>query len=407
APPRARRRRPSGTGGRARSLLVMAEIALAQVLAFGAGLLLRSFEQLRAFDSGLDTDPEAGSVYLATVDLPTERYPEGERSTRLFFDRLATDLAERPSIEAVGASMVNPFRGPNTQNVVADEDEMDPLAFHPVRWRAVTPDYFDAVGATLLRGRTLDSRNENGPLETVISESLAEIVWPDRDPLGARLRWRLPEGPLLEVVGIVADVEDVALGTQSLPTVYWPQHHMGWPSMTLAVRTREPAAAVAAALREGLAALDPLLAVPPLETLEGNYRYALARPLLNLRLVTLSALLALVMAAAGVYGLVSYAVSQRRKEMGVRAALGARPGQLVARVVLGAAGWIVGGLAAGLVASFGLTQFLRLVLYQTSPQDPGVLATSVAVLALVGLLASAVPAARAGRIDPTNALREE
>ncbi|MEM6796249.1 MAG: FtsX-like permease family protein, partial [Acidobacteriota bacterium] len=407
AAPRARRHGSSVAGSRTRSLLVMAEVALALVLAFGAGLLLRSFEQLRAFDSGLDTSPKSGAVYLATIDLPAERYPEGDSSTRLFFGRLSDALAARPTVEAVGASMVSPFGGMNTQNVVADESETELKAFHQVRWRSMTPNYFDAVGATLLRGRTHDTRGERGPLETVISESLAERLWPGRDPIGERLRWRLPEGVLLEVVGVVADLEDVALGADPMPTMYWSQHLMGWSSMTVAIRTHEPAEAVAAALREALTELDPLLAMPPLETLEGNYRRALARPLLSLRLVSLSALLALVMAAAGVYGLVAYAVSQRRREMGVRAALGARPGQLVARVVRDAAKWVVGGLAAGLLASLGLMHSLRLLLYETSPFDPGVLATSVAVLALVGLLACAVPAARAGQIDPISALREE
>ncbi|MEM6793967.1 MAG: FtsX-like permease family protein, partial [Acidobacteriota bacterium] len=227
-------------------------------------------------------------------------------------------------------------------------------------------------------------------------------------PLADRIAARPhPLGQTLAVVGVVADVEDVALGTETMPTMYWPQSAMGWTGMTLAMRTHEPAEAVAGALRESLAELDPLLAMPALETLEDNYRHALARPLLSLRLVALAAFLALAMAAAGVYGLVAYAVSQRRREMGVRAALGARPGQLVARVMRDAAGWIFGGLAAGLLASLGLMHSLRLLLYKTSPFDLEALATSVAVLALVGLLACAVPAARAGRIDSISALREE
>ncbi|MEM6796248.1 MAG: ABC transporter permease, partial [Acidobacteriota bacterium] len=198
AAPRSRRQGSGVASARARSLLVMAEVALALMLAFGAGLLLRSFEQLQAFDAGLATG--SGSVYLASIDLPAERYSQEDPSTQLFFDRLSDALAARPTIEAVGASMVNPFRGINTQNVVASELERDPKAFHQVRWRSVTPGFFDAAGATLLRGRTLGSRSR-GPLETVISESLAERVWPGRNPIGERLRWRLPEGPLLEVVG--------------------------------------------------------------------------------------------------------------------------------------------------------------------------------------------------------------
>ncbi len=397
------RRQGSDKGSRRlRSALVMSEVALAMVLTVGAGLLLRSFEQLRAFDSGFDVS----GVLLARFDLPPERYPEEGEAPRFFFDRLIERLEGLPGVEAVGGSTVSPFRDGGTMNVVALETEVELSAFLPVHWRAVTSDYFEALGIPLLRGRSVGSESDRH-LETVISASLAKRLWPDRDAVGERLRWRVPDGPLLEVVGVVGDVQDLELGGERAAMVYWAQRAMGRLSLTLAIRTGLEPTALSSAVRDAVREMDPLLAAPALSTLSGQRVEALARPLLSLRLVAFSALIALLLAAAGVYGMVAYTVSRRQHEMGVRAAIGALPRQLISLVIRDAAALLAGGLAGGLVVSLGLVETLRLLLYQTSPFDPQVLAVVVAVLVAVGLVASSLPALRAGRVDPITVLRQD
>lgn len=394
------RRQGSDKGSRRlRSALVMAEVALAMVLAVGAGLLLRSFDQLRAFDTGFDTS----GVVLARIDLPPARYPWDAESTRLFFDRLVERIEALPGVGAVGSSNVSPFRDSGTMNVVALETETEVSAFLPIHWRSVTSDYFEALGIPMLRGRSFVGTEQR--LETVISASLAQQLWPDGDPIGQQMRWRVPDGPLLEVVGVVGDVQDLELGDEKTAMVYWPQRVMAWHSVTLAIRTSLEPSALSASLREALREMDPLLADPELSTLSGQRVEALARPLLSLRMVAFSALIALLLAAAGVYGMVAYSVSRRQREMGVRAAIGARPGQLVSLVIRDVAFLLVGGLVGGLLVSLGLVESLRLLLYQTSPFDLQVLATVVLTLVAVGLVASGLPALRAGRVDPVTVLR--
>lgn len=394
------RRQGSDPGSRRlRSALVIAEVALAMVLTVGAGLLLRSFEQLRAFDAGFDTS----GVLLARFDLPAERYPEESKAARLFYDRLIEKLEVLPGVEAVGGSSVSPFRDSGTMNRIALETERDLSAFRPVHWRAVTSDFFEAVGIPLLRGRSFGDRG----LETVISASLADHLWPDGDAIGQRLRWRVPNGPLLEVVGVVGDVQDIELGGERPDMVYWPQRAMGRQGLTLALRTDLEPAALFAGVRGAVQEMDSLLAAPEFSTLSGQRVRALSRPLLSLRLITIAALMALLLAGAGVYGMVAYSVSRRRREMGVRAALGARPGQLVFLVIRDAGALLAGGLAGGLLISLGLTQTLGLLLYQTSPLDPHVLAAVVGVLVAVGLVASGLPALHAGRVDPITVLRQD
>ncbi|MEM1178412.1 MAG: ADOP family duplicated permease [Acidobacteriota bacterium] len=389
------------SGRRLRSTLVMTEVALAMVLAVGAGLLLRSFEQLRQFDAGFSTE----RTLLARVDLPPQRYPWGDPRVQDFYEQLLPKLEALPGIESVGGSSVSPFRDSGTQNVVALETETDRHAFLAVNWRAVTTDYFESFGVPLLRGRSFDPLTEG--LETVISAGLAEQLWPHDEAVGQRLRWRLPDGPLMTVVGVVGEVQDIELGGEMAPTVYWPQHAMRFPGLTLALRSGLEPSALTAAVRDAVEEIDPLLAAPEFSTLDGQRDEALARPLLGLRLVAFSAGIALLLAAAGVYGLIAYAVSQRRREMGIRAAVGAKPTQLVALVLRDAALLLAGGLAAGLAVSLGLVGSLRQILYDTSPFDPQVLATVSAALIAVGLLASALPALRAGRVDPITVLRQD
>ena len=387
---------------RMRAALVMAEVALATVLALGAGLLYRSFELLQGVDSGFATD----GILLAQIDLPAERYPESSPQTRQFFDGLHELLEAQPGVESVGATMVSPFRGPRPKNNVAPEAEVDQNAFVPIHWRGVTPGYFQTLRIPLLRGRSFD-KEAKPSLETVISSGLAQRLWPGEDPVGRRMRWISPEGPLFEVIGVVGEIQDLQLGGEPLDMVYLPQRIMGWPTLTIALRTSGSLEPLAAGVRAAVDELDPLLAPPEMSTLATQRREALARPLLSLRLVAVSALIAVLLAAVGVYGLVAYAVSRRRRELGVRVAVGARPRQVVTLVAWDAARLIGGGLVLGWIAALALAGTVRVLLYQVSPFDPRVTAYVALLLAAVGLLACALPASRAARVDPVTVLRQE
>lgn len=390
-------------GNRLRSGLVIAEVALATVLTVGAGLLLHSFDTLRQVEEGFGED----DILLAQVDLPPERYPMHEEPTREFFRQLVERTSDLPGVESASVGMASPFRGPDVYNEVATEQETDASAFVPIHWRGVSSDHFRTFGIPLLRGRAL-APAQRDHFETVVSASLAARLWPGQDPVGQRMRWLYPDGNLFEVVGVAADVRDVVLDTEAPMMAYVPQDWTGWSPMTLAVRARGGSAeALAPSVAAVVQELDPLLARPPFSTLEEQRGEALAPPLLGLRLLSVSALIAVLLASVGIYGLVAYAVSRRRREMGMRIALGARPGQLVGLVPGDGARLVGSGLVLGLVLSLALVETLRALLYGTSPFDPRILASVALFLGVVGLVASLLPALGAARVDPIGVLREE
>ena len=392
----------SASAGRTRATLVACEVALATVLAVGAGLLLQSFESLAAVDTGLGVDGR--QVLLAGIDLPVEHYRENGDHVREFFSQLVERTRVLPGVSHVGATMTSPFRGPNASNYVATPEETRQGAFVAVRWRAVTPGLFRTLGIPLIRGA--DFSNGEEALETVVSASLAERLWPGEDPIGRQMRWRAPDGTLFEVVGVVRDVQDLELGKATEPTVYVPQQVVGWPSMTLAVRTDAPSG-LAAPIQEIVSDLDHKLGAPIFATLEDQRREALAQPQLSLQVMSAFSLVALLLAAAGVYGVVAYAVSRRQRDLGVRLALGASPTELVRGLTLRSLTPVAAGLGIGLLASLALASAMGSMLYETSPAEPRVLLGVAVALGLVGLASAWLPARRAAGLDPLVALREE
>lgn len=385
-----------------RALLVAAEVALATMLAVGAGLLLHSFGQLQIVAPGFETS----GVLLAEVELPAERYGESRDATGAFYQAFIRRVQALPGVEATGATAIHPFSGAGLSVTVAQEGERERDAFTWVQWRSVAGDYFRALHIPMLRGRGFEERAEPRP-EIVISAQLADRLWPDRDPLGQQLRWLDPDGPLFEVVGVVGEIQDQRLEADPPPMVYLPHRITNWATMTLVVQVNGPLEPLIPAVRAAMAEIDPLLASPAISTLDDNRRLALARPLLSLQLMAAFALIALVLATVGVYGIVAYAVSQRRHELGLRVALGARPRQLVLLVMRRTALLLAAGLAAGLLGSLALVESLQALLYATSPFDLQVLAAVTLVLATAGLLASWAPAWRGAHADPLRALREE
>jgi predicted permease len=388
--------------GRVRSALVVASVALATLMLVSAGLVGGSFVRLMRVDLGFSPD----RVLTGSIVLPTERY-DRERIAG-FYAELVRRVAALPGVRAAGATNLAPFSGGNTAlgYAVAGHEPANRAELPVASWRIVTAGYFTALGIPLKRGRVFDATDVAGaPRTVVINETLARRAWPDTDPIGRELA--LGNGQTRRVVGVVGDARLLSVDSAPRPTMYFAHAPSGWPAMWLTVRTAGDPASLAAAVRREVAALDgtlPLAQVQPLGQLVSD---ATAQPRLTVLVFSIFASAALALAGVGLYGLVSYGVAQRTRELGVRLALGAPPRQMV-RAVLGqgvrmaAAGVVLGGAAA--YAASGL---LRTILFDTEPTDGATFAVVAALLVGVAAAASAAPARRAARLDPVRALRSE
>lgn len=395
----------AGHGRGAGSALVVAQIALAMVLLVGAGLLMRSFLELRASDPGFDPT-SALAVELQLGD----RYGEAWQRVA-FFDDLSRSLEGRPGIRAVGATATQPFSGANFMNDVTPVDraaETGPGGFMQANWRAVTPGFFDAMAVPLLRGQLFGAADtQDAPRQVVISETLARRLWPDEDAVGQSLYWGGTSGSPLMVIGVVGDYQDVVVGAEPPPVMFLPYSQVPWPTMTLVVRTDADVDATAAVIRERIREMDPALAVPTITTLREEMSAAVAGPRFRTAVLASFSVVALLLAAIGIYGAVALNVGQRRREVGLRIALGAAPDKVVRGFVVEGAQLAAVGLAIGLAGAWALTRLMEGLLYQTPPSDISVFVTASTILGAVALTATFVPANRAGRIDPMQALREE
>jgi predicted permease len=396
-------------GHRLREGLVIAEVALAMMLLVGAGLLARSFGRLSTVDTGFD----ARQVVAAPLTLPEESYAQLAPETARFYRQVLERLEAIPGVESAAASMVNPLRGPRPANQVGPLQARDRSEFLPIQWRSVTPSYFRAMRIPLLRGRTFADTDRlassDSPREgvAVISVGLARRLWGKEQAVGQRLQWNRPGGSILRVIGVVGEVNDTAIGPEAPLMLYLSHEQLPWPQMTLLVRSYRDPGLLTPAIRRAVAEVDPLVPVPSVFPLERSVAEVLAGPRLNFQLSGAFALLALVMASLGLYGVMSYSVSRRSHEMGVRMTLGARPGSLVALILRQGLHLIAAGMAVGMAAAVALTRFLGSLLYETAPTDVATFLVTAAVLSAVGLLACCHPALRAARVDPVYTLRAE
>ncbi|MGD0221870.1 MAG: ABC transporter permease [Terriglobia bacterium] len=408
--------RGSGAGVQARrlrDLLVVWEMALALVLLVGAGLLVNSFQRLRTINPGFN--PE--KVLTCQISLPSSKYKDPQIVD--FFQRLLAGVRALPGVKAAGATMTLPLGNPNSgfwgglniEGRVALKRESIPI----VSFSQVTPGYFSAMGIPLVKGRAFTEQDNSSlsPKVVIINATLAHRFFSDAEPVGRRICMGedCSKGPWLTVVGVVGDAALESLADPRFPQVFSP-HAQGVEggvagNMELAVRTSSDPLSMAASLREQVHQLDKDQSVADMRTLDQVVSASLAQRRLNTLLLTGFAALALLLAAIGVYGVISYAVEQRTREIGIRMALGATRGK-VFRLVVGE-GMLLAliGLGVGLVAAFGLARLMTSLLYGVAPSDPVTFLAVSILLSGVAFVASYIPARRATKVDPMVALRYE
>jgi putative ABC transport system permease protein len=396
----------SGSVGTRRVLGSIAglEVALALVLLVGAGLSLRSFDQMMRVDPGFR--PE--SLLAAQIYLPQAKYPDNESRLRFFTEALSR-IRALPGVQSAGAASALPMHpvGIDFALPFSVEGRNPPASGEEPRAdvRAATDRYFETMKIPLLAGRLLDERDRSdAPHVLVVNETLARRYFPGEEPMGKVIV--NPHGKA-EIVGVVGDVHHYGLDTDPRPEIYAPFPQSVFSGMTLVVRTTIDPEPFAAELRRTVSAIDSDQAIHDMSTLDQAIARWVFLPRLSVTLLSAFAAAALALAALGIYGVIAYSVSQRSAEMGLRMALGAGAPDLVRLVVGGSLRFVVPGMTAGLLLSTALARFLSGQLYGVSPFDPVVYLGVAALLGATALAASFLPAKRATRVDPIEALRAE
>ena len=403
----------SGTGNsataghrRLRSALVAGQIAVSVVVLVCAGLFVRSSANAARMDFGFRTD----HLLMVSTALRSQSY-DSVRGQQLYRE-IVRRAAAVPGVRSVALTRYVPFGYDRTILSVVPIAPGVPLPVNGFSYfyNVVGGDYFTTMGIPLLQGRPFSDRDDaSAPLVAAVNDAFVQAVWPGQSAIGKRFHINGDEGPIVEIVGVVRGMQDLVLGETPKPYVFLPVAQAYRPTMTMLVQTASDPSAVVASMRAVVAGLDASLPVFDVRTMDDHLRNGQALMLTRLgsAFATVFGLLALVLATVGVYGVVSYSVAQRTREIGVRMALGARRPAIV-RLVVGQGlrlGWI--GVGVGLVLSVATMGVVSSVLYGVGPRDPVVFGIVVGLLTLVVAIASLVPARRAMRIDPITSLRSQ
>jgi putative ABC transport system permease protein len=398
----------AGTGSRrTRNALVVAEVALALMLLAGAGLMLRSFVRLQNVDPGFNAD----NVLTANLLLPRARYDDAASIAR-FYGTLVDRVAAEPGVVSAGASTVIPLvpGGGDSDTGFAIEGRPAPAAADraPVTWyRSVTTDYFRTMGIRIVQGRPFAPTDRaDAPGVVLINRTLAELHWPGESPVGQRVRIG-PNDPPREIVGVIGDVKQRGVDQQAVPEMYFPLEQLPARRLTVVLRTAGPPLELAPQLRSVVRDLDAELPVAFVGSMDDLLSQSVAMPRLFLTFFAFFALVAMLLASVGIYGVTAFAVNQRRQEIGIRMALGAKQADVLGLVVRQAMRLVLVGVCVGLVGALLLSRTLTSLLFELSPTDPLTFALIVVVLSGVAFVASWVPARRAAAQDPLAALRME
>ncbi len=392
----------SPTGARVWSLFVAGEIALASMLLIGAGLAMKSFVNLQHVNPGIRPD----HVLTFRMRLPTDNLYKNDREQAEFYRRVLGKVEQIPGIQSAGLTDVLPLGQQNDREYFTIENRPLPPGQELVAdFRRVSPRYLNTMGIALLNGRLLSDRDSReAPPVILIDETLARQYWPNENPLGRRMKlW----GEFREVVGIVSQVHHYGLEKQPEPTIYAPFEQMTDKAMALAVRTTMDNQAVVNAVKQAVWSVDRGQPIFQIRTMDEYVSLADTAPRISTQLLTIFAIISMFLAALGIHGVVSYGVAQRTREFGLRMALGSTPGQLKSLVILNGLKTAMIGLVAGMAGAAALASALRALLYGVAPLDPEVMAGVAMLLLTVALIANYVPAHRATRIDPMEALHHE
>jgi putative ABC transport system permease protein len=384
-----------------RTLLVAFEVGLSTVLLIVAGLLMSSFAKLMQVDKGFDAE----RLMAAQIGLPGERYKEqGARAA--FLDRVLPRISAIPGVRTAAVTNALPLRGETWVNMYTRAGDTNRMFERPsVNVRFITPAYFTVAGVPLLRGRTFEDRDRGRPV-LVISARSADVLWPGEDPIGKLVTVFGDPKKLSEVVGVVADVR-ATLDEAAPLTAYVPHWEQARNTLFLMVRTGMDPRSAARSLRQAISQEDPEIAVPEMITMEEVVSEASAQRRFQMWLIGLFAFAATALASLGIYGVISNTVARRTNELGIRMALGARAADVLGLVLRQGMAPVVAGLAAGVAAALALARVLRSLLFEVSATDPRVMAGAVLVLAAVAAAACLMPARRAAKISPVEALRYE
>ena len=390
-----------------RGWLVVSELALAVVLLVAAGLLVRSFNKLLAIDLGFDR----GNVLTARISLPRSSYKEPAQ-TQAFYDNLTQRLQSMPGVESAG--MINHvplsgfglmmFTGIETQ-IPLDHDKESPIGVG-----TVSPAYFQTMKIPLLSGRYYDTRDRvDGPKVAIVNKAFANRFFPNGDVLGKRVSFGCEEkeGLCRTIVGVVGNIRQEGITDAVTPEMYIPFAQMPMNGMTLMVRTTSDPLNVARALRSEVLAIDKNQPIHDVKTLAHRVDEAVAVSRSLMLLFSAFALLALILGAVGIYGIVSYSVTQRTHEIGIRMALGARAGNVLSLIMKNGLALVLTGIVIGVGGALMLTRFMSTLLFGVTPTDAGTFVIVSGIFFVIAIVASLIPALRATRVDPLIALRYE
>jgi predicted permease len=385
--------------------LVVSEIALAMILMVGAGLLWQAFRKVLNVDAGFR--PE--NVLTFSVQLPKIKYPKEEQQIQ-FFDALLERLRAVPGVKAAGATSAPPLGGHwgmffEAEGVTFKEGEKDPVILTVV----ASPGYFDAIGITLLDGRAIDAHDgaqKDIPI-AIVNESFAKRFWPGQSAVGKHIRGRGSKGEWGTVIGVSKDEKHYGLDQEMRPGIYVPMRSVARDSMAIVLRSAMEPSSLTAPAREVLRQMDADLPMYAVRTMQERLDQSLWARRAYSWLFGAFAGVALLLAAAGIYGVISYAVSQRTREIGIRMALGAQPGTVLGQVLRSGMLLVLIGLAAGVAGALAASSLLETILFGVSPREWTIYAVVAIGVIGVGLLANILPARRAASIDPIRALRAE
>ena len=392
---------------RFRQALIIGEVALSVVLLAGAGLLFRSFMHLQSVDTGFVSQ----QVLTARISVAGANYTEHPQFVK-FYDQVLQKVTALPGVLDAGFINTLPLdKGPTSAFRVEGRPVTTPDKWPGANYRVVTPNYFRAMSIPIVQGRGYTDRdNDDAPNVIIINQEIADSVFPGENPVGKRITFGSTDNGQprwFEIVGVVANVRSLELREEPDSELYFSAYQDMWPRMSLVVRSSVEPASLGASVRNVVNEIDKTIPVSQVQTMEHVVSKSITQPRFNLFLLGLFSTVALLLSAAGIYGVTAYTVTQRTHELGIRLALGAQVGDVL-KMILGQGMAVIGvGLVLGLMAAFALMRLLRSLLFGVGEKDPVTFVVITVLLFVVALLACYIPARRATKVDPLEALRAE